>query len=242
MCCIGLQAVKQLRWPQFKFYLVLEDGFYQSFIESLVLSFLFCSRYKLLQPTKNATPCDLTLYLLLWMCTVAWGIFCEYLRVCCFFIILYKTFIIIHHIDEMCILFSCVYLFFVYTFPQCLLNSLPTYKCRRLRQQESKEREAGRHENFLGNEQSNWEKDSGNQARCSKRDNANARGREKDQAADVEVQWSNTDVSYPLFEGVNNANLLAQLFSEQRFPRCHILYWWWEIRVKKNWHAFLVSI
>ncbi len=41
------------------------------------------------------------------------------------------------------------------------------------------------------------------------------------QAADAEVQWSNTDVPHPLFEGVNNANLQTQLFPEQRFPLCH---------------------
>lgn len=67
----------------------------------------------------------------------------------------HNTFIIILYFDKMCILFSCVYLFFVYTFPQCLLNYLPSYKCWRLQQQESKEREGGKHENLQGNGQSN---------------------------------------------------------------------------------------
>lgn len=100
-------------------------------------------------------------------------------------------------------------------------------KCRRIQQQESKKEreEGGMHENLQGNEQSYWEKETVG----TRLDGARGiklmqgRERERDQAVDVEVQWSNTDVSHPLFEGVNNANLLTLLFSEQRFPSCHIL-------------------
>lgn len=107
---------------------------------------------------------------------------------------------------------------------------LPT-KCRRIQQQESKKEreEGGRNENSQGNEQSNWERETVGTRLDGARGIKLMQGRERDQAVDVEVQWSNADVSRPLCEGVNNANLLAQLFSEQRFPSCRISYWWWEM-------------